>query len=232
LDIHRICRNLIFRHGTLGELEAAQANHRDWVEQVQETQRPRMSFSEAAARCVSSLPPQIQVQDPIPYDRFYRDQDGQPAEDPLVKQARQVETAWQRQQEMQHLESEASTTNGDWDRAKQEALDHEMAERMQADDQPFREFIHYDPTVSRDEQEDLDQAYAQSLAHQDDRPYAGPCTRAQTNPCVHHSDSDAADESDRPIAIIRLGDPCLSDLSVERARYDATKRQAKDHSIG
>jgi hypothetical protein len=238
------------------EIEIAQANHREWVEQVQETQRPRMSFGEAAARYVGSLPPPIEPDDAIPYDRFYQDQDKQFAEDPLVAQARAVETALalQHQQELQQEESASRAHDeGDWqycyksreefERAKQEASDYEYAkqltEDMQAGNPDFSDFIDYDPAgTAKDEQEAKDRLFAQRLACEEVASCpesAGPRTRAHTgltHAVVEDSEHDEANDYDPSVGIIRLATAGPEDLDIERSRYDAAKRETKEDSIG
>jgi hypothetical protein len=251
---------MLWRFTSRDEVEAAQATHQDWVEQVQGTQGSRMSFSEAAARYVGGLPPPLEVHDPIPYERFYQDRDAQSTADSLVVRACAVESAleFQRLQELHYKESAPRTHDeADWthsyesreafERATQEASDHEYAQQLargeQAGDPEFPEFVHYDPAgTTRDEQEEQDRQYAQRLANEDNALFVestGPRTRTQAgriNAVVEDSDNDDDDDdanaSNPPVAIIRLANAGPEDLDVECARYDAAKRAAREDSIG
>jgi len=62
LDIQRIYRNALFREIPKARLLGEQNRHREWVEEVQQTQT-RTSFGEAAARYVGDLQRVLGVQD-------------------------------------------------------------------------------------------------------------------------------------------------------------------------
>jgi hypothetical protein len=154
IDVHRICRNILFRQNFRRQPEAERFPSQKWRDQVQESQRPNVSFAEAAARYVDSIHATIETDEQLMYDGFISEADEEyeaVLEDACMAQVLEL---CRLQQEAKDRELAIGLVVGDslsnctdmpcnWhqpsdkkmqsEKEKQEVLDRKVAEQLQAE---------------------------------------------------------------------------------------------------
>jgi hypothetical protein len=254
----------LFRQIPREQLEVQGDIYCEWTELVLESQRPSMSFGEAAARYVASIQPVPEADEQIVQGGIIYDGNGEPIDDYFFEEARSAQTAelWRIQQER----NDWNIANGDgrandvhvtytenpsdsnlsyeqalaYERQRQEVLDRELAQRLQAEDE-LPVLLDYNMTERhREEQEQSDRKLAQLLiAEGGFSTYIEatiPRTRAQTTKEEQQEFDRALAESiateDDNNLTKSIANGSTSGHSIECARYKAAKRKARDDSIG
>jgi hypothetical protein len=207
IAIHCICRNVIFLRTLHEQLEARRAILCEWTEEVLESQRPSISFGEAAARYVGAAQPVIEAHKQTMADEAVYHANGEAVDDYMLEEARDAQVAelWRLKQETNdrdmatgavrakgmNIDSAKTLDNRNqsyeqeqaYKKESQEALDRRLAERLQAEDElpPLLDYTTFERQTK--EQGRFDRKLAERLATQGDlflhAEAIGPRTRTQ-----------------------------------------------------